>query len=169
MKYILILVLVSMVAMLSCTPTPKTDTDAEQDIAATDLDTPAAYEPGTWIESWDLAISTANATERTILVNFTGSDWCSWCIKLASEVFSKEEFATYAKENLVLLKLDFPRKIAQSDALKKQNNDLQRQFGIQGYPTILLVNGEGKEIGRTGYQPGGAEAYIKHLDEIMEK
>lgn len=169
MKYILLLFLVSMVAVLSCTPTPKSADSAEQAPAETVIANSVAYEPGTWIENWDTAISTAKETGRTVLVNFTGSDWCSWCIKLSNEVFEKKEFNAYAKDNLVLLKLDFPRKIAQSVELKQQNSNLQRQFGIQGYPTILLVNAEGKEIGRTGYQPGGAEAYVKHLGEMIKK
>jgi protein disulfide-isomerase len=169
MKYLLIIVLASMVAVLSCSPAPKSDTADAQTQETTEIVNSSEYEPGTWIDNWDLAIAVARETGRTVLVNFTGSDWCSWCIKLASEVFEKKAFEAYAQENLVLLKLDFPRKIAQSAELKMQNNNLQRQFGIQGYPTILLVNAEGKEIGRTGYQPGGPDAYIKHLGELMKK
>jgi protein disulfide-isomerase len=166
MKYLLILILVSMVAVLSCSPAPKAELALEQDAVAHTEDT-GEYVPGTWIEDWDLAVETAKAKNLTVLVNFTGSDWCSWCMRLASEVFTKSAFETYAKENLVLLKLDFPRKIAQSAERKKQNEALLRQFGVQGFPTILLVNGEGEEIGRTGYREGGAEAYAKHLGEFI--
>ena len=95
------------------------------------------------------------------------SDWCGWCIRLAEEVFSQDLFKKYAEENLVMLKLDFPRNIAQSDELKQQNSMLQRQFGIQGYPTIVLVDEEGKEIARTGYRPGGAADYVSHLKELL--
>ncbi|MDD5537174.1 MAG: thioredoxin family protein, partial [Candidatus Cloacimonetes bacterium] len=72
-----------------------------------------------------------------------------------------------SEDTLVLLKLDFPQQIPQSDALKQQNESLMRQFGVRGFPTILLVDQEGKEIARTGYQPNGAEAYIEHLKELQ--
>lgn len=167
MRYLMILILVSMVAVLSCTPAPKAEAEDGPIETSENLPLDAAYEPGTWIENWDMALKTAQETGRTVLVNFTGSDWCSWCIRLSGEVFTKKEFQVYAAENLVLLKLDFPRNIAQSPELKKQNNDLQRQFGIQGYPTIVLVDAEGKEIGRTGYREGGAIPYVQHLQEII--
>ncbi|MCB5252628.1 MAG: thioredoxin family protein [Candidatus Cloacimonadaceae bacterium] len=171
MKYILFILLLSMVAVLGCTPAENPADDAaskavgspeEQALDATE------YELGTWTENWDLALSTAKELNRPILVNFTGSDWCVWCVRLVNEVFSKAEFQKYAKENLVLLKLDYPRNISQDAALKKQNDELQKQFGIRGYPTILLVDSAGKEINRTGYQQGGVESYIKHLQDLLK-
>lgn len=167
MKYILIVVLVMMVAVLGCTPAPKENAPADQQIENTATDTVDAYAPGSWTENWDLAIAASKELERPILVNFTGSDWCSWCIRLANEVFTKEEFIDYAAKNLVLLKLDYPRKMEQSASLKKQNDELLRQFGVQGFPTIILVNQEAKEIARTGYQQGGVVKYIEHLQELL--
>lgn len=171
MRYILIMLLVSIVAVLGCTPAanPADDADSkapeDSELMATDA---AKYEVGAWTENWDLALSAAKELKRPVLVNFTGSDWCSWCIKLVNEVFSKDEFHEYAKDNLILLKLDFPRAIAQTEALKTQNNALQKQFGIQGFPTILLMDSDGKEINRTGYQQGGAAAYVKHLQSLLK-
>lgn len=170
MRYVVTILMVLMVAILGCVKAPKTDAsapaiDAENTETA---DGEFVYEPGTWIENWDNAIETARAQDKTVLVNFTGSDWCGWCIRLVKEVFDHQEFKDYAKENLVLLKLDFPRAVPQSDELKSQNRQLQAQFGIRGYPTILLVSGEGKEIGRTGYQDGGPANYVNHLKSFVK-
>lgn len=171
MRYILIMLLVSIVAVLGCTPAenPADNADSKAPEGSPLLATDATkYEVGAWTESWDLALAASKELKRPVLVNFTGSDWCSWCIKLVNEVFSKDEFQNYAKENLILLKLDFPKNIAQTEALKKQNNALQKQFGIQGFPTILLMDSDGKEINRTGYQQGGAAAYVKHLQTLLK-
>ncbi len=171
MRYILLILLVSVVAVLGCTPAenPADNADSKAPEGTQMMAANAEkYEVGAWTEDWDLALSAAKELKRPVLVNFTGSDWCVWCIRLVNEVFSQDEFYTYAKENLVLLKLDFPKNIAQTEALKKRNNDLQKQFGIQGFPTILLMDSSGKEIARTGYQKGGAESYIKHLQDLLK-
>jgi protein disulfide-isomerase len=169
MKYILIMILISMVAVLGCTPAPKADTPAAEAEITNEVMTADVYEPGSWTENWDQAMAAAKEMERPVLVNFTGSDWCSWCIRLKDEVFSKPEFKEYAAANLVLLTLDFPRRLAQSEQLKAQNEMLLKQFGIQGFPTIVLVNSEGKELNRTGYQQGGAAKYVEHLQELLTK
>ena len=120
-----------------------------------------------WLENLEEAVDTAEANDQPILVNFTGSDWCGWCKRLHSEVFSQTAFIDYAGKNLVLLKLDFPKYIQQSEETKKYNSDLLTKYGVRGFPTILLLNSKGEELKRTGYQPGGAEAYIKHLEELL--
>lgn len=121
-------------------------------------------------EGWltDLAAAQKLAAEknRPILVDFSGSDWCGWCIKLDKEVFSQEAFKAYADENLVLLLLDFPRRKELPAEQRQQNNMLMKQYGVEGFPTVLLLDKDAKEIARTGYQAGGPEAYIKHLKEL---
>ena len=102
-----------------------------------------------------------------MLVDFTGSDWCIWCKRLSDEVFSKSEFESYADENLILVKLDFPRDIEQSTETKLYNNNLAQRFGVQGFPTILLFNSSGKLVLTTGYQPGGPQSYVNHLKEYL--
>ncbi len=123
----------------------------------------------TWVENLEQGIKTAKAEDKQILVNFTGSDWCIWCKRLNSEVFSQKEFADYAKKNLVLVKVDFPRNIEQSHDTKLYNNNLMRQFGVRGFPTIILLDSEGKFVGQTGYQQGGATNYVKHIQEYYTK
>ena len=122
-------------------------------------------------EGWltDLAAAKKLAAEKNlpILVDFSGSDWCGWCIKLDKEVFSQEAFKAYAAENLVLLLLDFPRRKELPAEQRQQNNMLMKQYGVEGFPTVLLLDKDGKEIARTGYQEGGPEAYVKHLKELI--
>jgi thioredoxin-related protein len=115
---------------------------------------------------FELAQTKAKEENKSLLLDFTGSDWCGWCIKLKDEVFSKSAFKDYAKESLVLVELDFPRNKKQSAEVKKQNEALAQKFGVRGFPTLILLSPEGELIGKTGYRQGGAEAYVEHLKEI---
>lgn len=125
--------------------------------------------PVTWLTSLDEAKAQAAARKVPILVDFSGSDWCGWCIRLEKEVFSKAAFKDYAKDNLVLLLVDFPRRSDQSDEVKRANQALAERFRVEGFPTILLLDAEGKELARTGYQEGGADGYIAHLKSLLNK
>ena len=116
-----------------------------------------------WEDNLETALQKAKIENKAVLVNFTGSDWCQWCIKLSDEVFSKSEFEDYAEENLILVRLDFPRSIEQSTETKAYNNQLAQKYGVQGFPTILLFNSQGKMVLQTGYQPGGPVSYVEHL------
>jgi protein disulfide-isomerase len=116
-----------------------------------------------WEDNLETALQKAKAENKAVLVNFTGSDWCQWCIKLSDEVFSKSEFEDYADENLILVRLDFPRSIEQSAETKAYNNQLAQKYGVQGFPTILLFNSSGNLVKTTGYLPGGPVTYIDHL------
>jgi thiol-disulfide isomerase/thioredoxin len=121
-----------------------------------------------WITDFALAKERATAENKTILMDFTGSDWCGWCIRLHDEVFDFPEFQEYAEKNLILLELDFPRGKRLPPALMAQNEELQERFAVQGFPTILLLDGEGRPFGRTGYQAGGPVTYVQHLTELQE-
>ena len=120
------------------------------------------------------AVDKSIAEKKPLLMFFTGSDWCGWCKRLQAEAFFKPEFAKWAKENVVLMELDFPRRSAQSEEIKQQNMNMQRMFGVRGYPTIWFVNPtkNGSEInfgkiGSTGYVKGGAEAWIETAEKIL--
>ena len=121
-----------------------------------------------WMTSFADAKAEAAKRKVPILADFSGSDWCGWCIKLDKEVFSTELFKEYAAGNLVLLLVDFPRQSSQSEEIKKQNNDLVESFKIEGFPTVLLLDAEGKLLGRTSYLPGGAESYVTHLKKLLK-
>ena len=122
-----------------------------------------------WMTDFEAANARARESGKYLFMDFTGSDWCGWCIKLKKEVFSHEPFADFAEENLVLLELDFPKNKPQSDELKAQNEELAQRFGVRGFPTILIMSPEGKPVGQTGYRPGGAKAYVEHLQELIDE
>ena len=99
---------------------------------------------------------------------FTGSDWFGWCKKLMAEVFTQPEFKSYAAAHLVLLEIDFPRRKQQPGALKRQNEFLQAQHSITGYPTVVVLNSEGKSVGQLGYMEGGPPAFIHELERLLK-
>ncbi len=120
-----------------------------------------------WNNDLDLALKKAQKSKKAVLVDFTGSDWCTWCIRLHEEVFAKPEFNKWAKNNLELVVLDFPQNKPQNEDLKKKNHELAEIYGVRGFPTVLILDSNGKLIGRTGYLAGGVKSYIKHLQTII--
>ena len=121
-----------------------------------------------WLTDFTRAKEVAAQQNKIILADFSGSDWCGWCIKLDQEVFGKKIFKQYAEKNLVLLFLDFPRSKSQSQGLKKQNRELLKEYGVRGFPTVLLLDQDGEVIAKTGYRRGGAKAYVEHLKKLIE-
>ncbi len=121
-----------------------------------------------WKTDFDQAVQAAERLERPVLVNFTGSDWCGWCIRLHDEVFAHKPFQNYARHNLVLLEVDFPQGKELSEEQSRANQALAETYAVRGFPTILLLDAEGAVLARTGYQPGGSEAYVEHLRALLE-
>jgi protein disulfide-isomerase len=128
----------------------------------------ASAEGSLWQTDLPKAQAQAKTEKKLVLLDFTGSDWCGWCIKLNKEVFSQNEFIEYAKKNLVLVEVDFPRKKQLSAAQKQANDALAKKYNIQGYPTIIVLNGDGKKVGELGYQPGGPKPFIAELDKFKK-
>ena len=120
----------------------------------------------TWLTDLSKAQAEAKAQHKLLLLDLTGSEWCIWCKKLDAEVFKHPEFESYAKEHLVLLTVDFPRKTAIAPEVKKQNEELAQKFGIEGFPTIVVLNGDGKQVGELGYEAGGPSAFLKQLKKL---
>ena len=118
----------------------------------------------------DLAKAQAQAKKenKLVMLDFTGSDWCGWCIKLNKDVFSTKEFADYASKNLVLVEVDFPRHKELSAEQKKANQTLQEKYKIEGYPTIIVLNAEGKKLGDLGYM-NSPKPFLKKLDELKKQ
>lgn len=129
----------------------------------------AAFAAAGWDDDYEKALAKAKAEKKMVLLDFTGSDWCGWCMKLDKEVFSKKEFKDYAKENLVLVEVDFPQAKRLTKKVKEQNDKLQAEFKVQGYPTIIVLNPEGKKVGELGYQEGGPAPFIAKLDGYKGK
>lgn len=137
-------------------------------LLATLTPTAQATEGGRWIDDFDEAVKLAKAENKDLLVDFTGSDWCGWCIKLHNEVFSHEPFYTTAEKGFVLVALDFPKaeEIKAKVPNPERNRELASLYGVQGYPTVLLMTAGGEVFGRTGYQAGGPEAYLEHINTL---
>ena len=129
----------------------------------------AETKPAAWSEDFAACQAKAAQLKKPIFALFTGSDWCIWCKRLEGEILSKEEFANYAAENLILFKADFPNAIEQSAALKAQNKELGKKYGIRGYPTVLLLDAKGEVIGKTGYRKGGPASYVENLKSMLAK
>lgn len=129
-----------------------------------------------WETDINQAMKISNKTKKPMLLFFTGSDWCGWCIRLQKEVLKTPEFAKWAKENVILVELDFPRAAPQSDAIKMQNSGLQQAFGVQGYPTVWFATAKQKDgkpsftgMGSTGYVAGGPAAWLAVADGIIKR
>lgn len=130
---------------------------------------PAAADELEWTDDFEAAKKRAGEEKKFILADFTGSDWCGWCIKLKKEVFDTPEFKAWADENVVLLELDFPRAKKLPERVKAQNDELQQKFGVRGFPTIIFMDPDGAEVGRSGYKAGGPGVWTGSADEILAK
>lgn len=123
----------------------------------------------TWTHDFEAAKKQAATANKSLLIDFTGSDWCGWCMKLREEVFDHDAFKDGVRDAFVLVELDYPRdKSAMSEETIAQNDVLLKTYGVQGYPTILLTDAEGRPFGKTGYRQGGPEAYVEHLKELLK-
>ncbi len=119
-----------------------------------------------WTTDAAAAQARARSEHRTLLMDFTGSDWCGWCQRLDREVFSTPEFAAYANRKLVLLQVDFPRHHELSSGLVQQNQELAQRYSIAGFPTVVVLGPDGTEKGRLGYRPGGPRMWLGALEAI---
>jgi len=136
-----------------------------------------AQEKLTWHTNIDEAIAVSKTENKPLFLFFTGSDWCGWCIRLQNEIFKTPEFIAWAKENVVLVELDFPRRTPQSDALKIQNSQLQQFFAIRGYPSVRFAKAgapvDGKTsfelLGETGYVAGGPTVWLDGANKMVNK
>lgn len=137
-------------------------------VAVAEPSTPAApgIGAGVWTTNYPAALAQARGNGGKVFLFFTGSDWCGWCKRLDREILSTSQFKTYAGQNLILVKLDFPHDIPQSDSEKAQNEQLSQRFKVEGFPTVVVVNGQGKELGRLGYQEGGPGPFIEALKKL---
>jgi len=130
----------------------------------------AAETKESWLTDLPKAQAQAKKENKLVLMDFTGSDWCGWCIKLEKETFSKPEFNDYAKKNLVLVTLDFPNKKEQSDVVKKANKALEKKYDVHGFPTLIALKPDGTVAWtQVGYLAGGPKAMIAKLDEAKKK
>jgi thioredoxin-related protein len=122
-----------------------------------------------WTTDYKKAQEEAKANQKLVLLDFTGSDWCGFCFQLDKAILSQPQFKDYASKNLVLVEVDFPRRKSQSLETKKQNQELAERYQIEGFPTLVVLNGEGKTIWRyDGLYPGGIAAFLAELDKVRK-
>ena len=129
-----------------------------------------------WETNMENAVQVSMKTKKPLLLFFTGSDWCGWCIRLQNEVLKTPEFAAWAKENVVLVEVDFPKRSPQQPEVQRQNMELQQFFQVQGYPTVWFSNTTKKEgkinldkLGSTGYVAGGPSVWLEGAKQIIAK
>jgi thioredoxin-related protein len=118
-----------------------------------------------WGDDYKAALATATAENKRVLLDFTGSDWCGWCIKLKEQTFNQPAFKEFANKNLILVEIDFLQGKTLSPEVKKQNAALQEQYQVQGFPTLILLDPQGKVIKQqSGYIPGGPAGFINWVN-----
>ena len=136
-----------------------------------------AQEGLTWHTDLTKATDISIKENKPLFLFFTVSDWCGWCIRLQKEVFKTPEFVKWAKENVILVELDFPRKNEQTEAVKMQNAQLQQQLQVRGYPTVWFVSATKtadakvnlNALGSSGYVAGGPQVWIDGANQIIKK
>ena len=126
--------------------------------------------PSGWGEDFAAAQKAAAAGDKFILLAFSGSDWCGWCVKMDKEVYSDKKFIRAAKKDFELVLIDSPQdKSILSPLAKKQNPGLLKKYGIRGFPCSILVHPDGTEAKRFGgYQRGGPEAFLQALKDAAK-
>lgn len=123
-----------------------------------------------WEHDINQALRTSQSEDKDLLIDFTGSDWCHWCIQLTNEVFSDAGFVAEASESFVLTELDFPAdKANQPDHIAAQNNEWSERLEIDGFPTVVLADSKGRPYAKLGYEPGGPTPYLEKLNKLREK
>jgi len=121
-----------------------------------------------WYTDADQAQEAARRDNKFVLLDFTGSDWCVWCRRLKEEVFDQPEFARFAEQHLVLVEVDFPRHTALSQPQQDANNLLREKYHIRGYPTVILLGPDGREVGQTGYMEGGPRVFDAEVSRLLK-
>lgn len=122
-----------------------------------------------WNQDFSKALELSRKSGKPVFAFFTGSDWCGWCMRLDREILSKPEMIRYLNDNFILFKADFPMKNKPSAEVLAANSKLQKKYRVRGYPTIIITDSKGVELGKTGYMSGGPAAMKKVLDQYIRK
>lgn len=133
--------------------------------------TSMAFVHADWTNDYQAALVQAKAQNKLVLLDFTGSDWCPYCQLLHKEVFTTPAFQEFADRNYILVRVDFPHQKQLSESVKEQNESLRERFKVNTYPTLIVLNAEGKGLGRhVGYNPGsGPSPLIANLKKINKQ
>lgn len=127
-----------------------------------------AFSDEVWSTDAEAAVKRAADENKDLLLFFTGSDWCPPCIKLEQQVLGTEAFVKQGAAQFVLLKFDFPQNTPLSETLQKQNGAWADRFGVEGFPTLVLLDQEQRPYAITGFREEGPDAYLSHLNELQQ-
>ncbi len=129
----------------------------------------ATAQAGDFLTDFEAGKKKAVAEDKPLLVKFTGSDWCPPCIKLDKEVFSKKSFKSAVEKDFVVVVLDYPRKKKLPEAQTKANKKVAKEYGLRSYPTVMLMDSDGKVFkSMSGYGGGGVKPYLKALKTALK-
>ena len=145
---------------------PKSTQTTKDSVATANATSPAQLR---WLTDLKKAQEEAKASHKFLLLNFTGSDWCGYCIQLDRAIFSKPQFKDYANRNLVLVELDFPRRKKQPIETQEQNAELAERYQVEAFPTLVLLDAAGKMVWRyEGLYQGSLAAFLADLDKVCK-
>ena len=128
-----------------------------------------AATPEGWSDNYKASMEAAASSGKPAFVLLTGSDWCIWCKRLYAEILDTPEFKEYAKESLELIYVDYPREDYRTEEVAAQNEQLKGKFKVRGYPTVVLLDSEGKELARLGYMQGGPKTFIRAIKSALPR
>lgn len=134
-----------------------------------DRDLPKIDYNGGWIDDYKLAQAICHQQKKNLFISFESSDGSDWCQLWKKEVYQTPLFKEYARDNLVLLRVDFPKSTTQPAALMEQNRNLADMYAIRGYPRMVVLNPLGQKIGECGYMKGGSTAFVPALKKIVQE
>ena len=137
--------------------------------AALSVSCSAHAESSTWLTDYKKAQQQAKASKKLVLLNFTGSDWCGFCIVLDKSIFSQPKFKDYASKNLVLVEVDFPKRKALNPSTLKQNMELAQRYQVEAFPTLVVLDGNGRTVWRyEGLYQGGLTAFLGEMGKLRK-
>ena len=113
------------------------------------------------------ALNKAQKEDKFGALFFTGSDWCIWCMRMQEQILTTAAFVDFAKQHLCMVEVDFPHNGQQSPEQKEQNRQLKNLYQVEGFPTLVLLDAQGREVAKLGFEHGGGEAYVHRLKKVL--
>jgi len=130
----------------------------------------SAAEEGNWFTDLPKAQAKAKEEKKMVLMDFNGSDWCPPCKALRKNVLNNQTFLDFAKNNLVLVDVDFPNYKQQTEELKRANKALASRYKVNGYPTVVVLSSDGKELKKMdGYEGQNAKDFVAELQKLKNQ
>jgi thioredoxin-related protein len=118
-----------------------------------------------WMTDFEAAKALAKSQNKPLFLYFTGSDWCPWCMKMSTNITSTADFQNAAGDKFIFVMVDDPRKSKLDSKTEMQNVKLRDEYGVHGYPSVVLVDPSGKRINSSslGYKDMRQDPRYKDL------